>query len=75
MGIAKRRGHCFKAIYLNLSELNIKFLIKYSRSVAGKLIEIKKPPENLFISPEGHQLNRLLTVASNNARIGQNDIW
>ena len=42
-------------IYLNLSELNIKFLIKHSRSVTltGKLIEIKKPPENLLISPQG----------------------
>ena len=37
MGIAKRGGHYFKAIYLNLSELNIKFLIKHSRSVVGKL--------------------------------------
>ena len=53
MGIAKRCGRCLKAIYLNWSELNIKFLIKHSRSVAGKLIEMKKPPENLFISPRG----------------------
>ena len=30
---------------MNLSEVNIKLFIKYSRSVAGKLIEIKKPPE------------------------------
>ena len=55
MGIAKRGGHCSKAIYLNLSELNIKFLIKHSRSVAGKLIEIKKPPENLSQAPKGHK--------------------
>ena len=54
-GIAKRGGHCSKAIYLNLNELNIKFLIKRSRSVAGKLLEIKKPPKNLVISPEGHK--------------------
>ena len=49
----KKNGiaHCSKAIYLNLSELNTKFLIKHLRSVAGKLIEIKKPPENLVISP------------------------
>ena len=51
MGIVKREGHCLKAINSNLSELNIKFLIKHLRSVAGKLIEIMKPPENLFISP------------------------
>ena len=51
MGIAKRGGHCLKAIYLNLSELNITFLIKHWRSVAGKLIEIKKPPEDLFLGP------------------------
>ena len=30
MGIVKRGGHCSKAIYLNLSELNINFLIKHS---------------------------------------------
>ena len=53
MGIDKRGGHRLKAIYLNLSELNIKFFIKHTRSVADKLIEIKKPPENLFISPRG----------------------
>ena len=53
MGIAKRGGHGLKATYLNLSELNIKFLIKHSRSVAGKLNEIKKPPEDLFTSPRG----------------------
>ena len=51
MGIAKRGGHCLKAIYLNLSELNVKVFIKHSRSVAGKLIEMRKPPENLFINP------------------------
>ena len=45
----------FQPIYLNLSELNIKFLIKRSRSAAGKLIEIKKPPKNLFISPQGNK--------------------
>ena len=55
MGNAKRGGHCLKAIYSNLSELNIKLLIKYSGSVPGKLIEIKKLPENLLISPEGHK--------------------
>ena len=55
MGITKRGEHCLKAIYLNLSELNIKSLIKYSRSAADKLIEMKKPPENFFISPRGTQ--------------------
>ena len=54
-GIDKRGGHCLKAIYLNLSELNFKIFIKRSRSVACKLIETKKPPENLFISPRGKQ--------------------
>ena len=53
MGITKRGGHRLKAIYLNLSELNIKFSIKHSKSVADKLTEIKKPPEKLFIIPEG----------------------
>ena len=35
----------------------VKYEISYhnSRSVAGKLIEIKKPPENLFITPRGTQ--------------------
>ena len=53
MAIAKRGegGHCLKAISLKLSELNIKVFIKNSRSVAGKLIEIKKPSEILFINP------------------------
>ena len=72
MGIVKRGRHCLKAINSYLSGLNIKFLIKYLRSVAGKLIEIKKPPENLFISPQEtkHQPNicfsrkELLKVAS-----------
>ena len=50
MGIAKRGGHCLKAFYLNLRELNIKFFIKHSRSVAGKVIENKKPPEKVFIT-------------------------
>ena len=53
MGIAKRGGHRLKAIYLNLSELNIKFFIEHTRSFADKLTEIKKPPENLFISSRG----------------------
>ena len=35
MGIAKRDGHCLKAIYLNLSELNIKFFIKHSSPGRG----------------------------------------
>ena len=118
MGIVKRGGHCSKAIYLNLSELNINFLIKHStvfqfstkttlnwgggggreggkktikkkkktyeitsgsnyfvencRSVAGKLIEIKKPPENLFHKPPKnikHQLTRPFAMASNNSLI------
>ena len=60
MGIAKSGGNCLKAIYLNLSELNIKFFIKHSRSVASKLIEIGKPPENLFI----------IVIASTNSLIG-----
>ena len=69
MGIVKRGGHCLKAIYLNLSELNTKFFIKHSRSVAGKLIEIRKP----FHKPPRdikHQLTRPFAIASNNARIG-----
>ena len=37
MGIAKRGGQCLKAIYLNYSELNIKFFGKRSRLVASKL--------------------------------------
>ena len=51
-----KRRTLFKSYLLNLfnlSELNIKFLIKHLRSVAGKLIEIKEAPENLFISPQG----------------------
>ena len=36
----QKRQNCLKAIYLNLNELNIKFFIKHSRSVALKLIEI-----------------------------------
>ena len=51
MGMAKNVGHHLKAIYSNLSELNIKFFIKHTKSVADKLIEIKKPPENLSINP------------------------
>ena len=39
MGIAKKGGYCLKANYFDLSELNIKFFIKHSRSVAGKLSE------------------------------------
>ena len=73
MGIPKRCGHCLQANYLNLSKLNIKFLIKHSRSVAGKLIRIKKPPENFFISPRRdikHQLTRPFAYASSNAHIG-----
>ena len=50
-GSRQKRRHCLKAIYLNLSELNISFFIKHSRSVTGKLIEIKKLPENLSINP------------------------
>ena len=53
MGIATRGGHCSEAIYLNLSELNIKFLVKHLSLVAGKVIEINKLPENLVISPQG----------------------
>ena len=52
--ITKRGGHCLKAIYSNLSELNITTFIKHSISAADKLIETKKPPEDLFIS-EGHK--------------------
>ena len=54
MGIANRGGNCSKAIYLNLSELNIKFLIKHSRSVAwdqettGK--PFQKPPRDMKTS-------------------------
>ena len=55
MGIAKRSGHRLKAIYMNLSESNVKIFIKRTRSVAEKLTETKKPPENLFISTEGHK--------------------
>ena len=54
-GIAKRSRHCLKAIYLNLSELNINFLIKHLRSIAGKLIEIKKPPKTFSKAPKGHK--------------------
>ena len=46
-----------RSFVLFMSELSIKFLINNSRSVAGKLIEIKKPPENLFITPEGHKIS------------------
>ena len=41
-----------RSYLINLSELNIKFFIKHTRSVA-ELTEIKKSPENLFISPRG----------------------
>ena len=77
MGIAKGGGHCLKAIYLNLSELNIKFLIKHSRSVTGKLIEIKKPPESFSINPKGikHRLTPPFAIAFNNALIGKNGVW
>ena len=49
MGIAKRGGHCLTG------ELNIKIFIKYLRSASDKLIETKKPSENLFISLQGTQ--------------------
>ena len=52
-GNRQRGGHCLKAFHLNLSELNIKFFIKNSMSVASKLIDIKKPPENLVIISRG----------------------
>ena len=52
MGTAKIGGHYLKAFYLNLGEFNIEFF-KHSSSVAGKLIETKKLPENLFISSPG----------------------
>ena len=73
MGIAKKARHCLKAIYLNLSELTMNFFIKHSRSVAGKLVEINKPPENLSItgpSDRKHPLTRPFGTASNNACIG-----
>ena len=50
MGIAKRGADCLKAIYLNLSELNIKVVIKHSRSLTGKLIEIKRTTRKPFDS-------------------------
>ena len=51
----KKGGHCLTDIYFSLSELNIKIFITFSRSVPDKLIETKKPPENIFISPRATQ--------------------
>ena len=54
MRIAKRGGHCLKAIYLNLSELNIRFLIKHSGSVAGKFRSRNHQKASLQ-APEEHE--------------------
>ena len=50
MGIAKRGGHCVKAIYLNLSELNIEFLIKHSSSLVNKAVWLIKLTFNIIFS-------------------------
>ena len=50
-----KEAYIVQKLKVNLSELSIKFLIKHSRSVAEKLIEIKRPPENLSITPEGDE--------------------
>ena len=73
MGIAKRGGHYLDAIYLNLSELNIRFRIKHSMTVTGKLIEIKKITRKPFHQPTRnikHQVTRPFATNSSNACIG-----
>ena len=65
MGISKRGGHSLNAIYLILGEVSINFFFKHTRSVANKLTEIKKPPENLFISPVRHKTSEVIRNVNN----------
>ena len=54
-------------------DLKYQILINYSRSVAGKLIEIKKTTRKPFHKPPSDikdQLTRPFAIASNNTRIG-----
>ena len=68
MGITKKGEHCLTGIHLNVSELKVKPLIKYSISVPNKLIETKKLLGKPFkpLRDIKHLLTRPFTTAFNN---------